>query len=88
MPGHVLNAGDTAVKRAGVLPALRELTVFEFKASNWIGNRAELLFPDWQRGEVGRKRVRRWRLLATRNVSEQTAASLGSGKGPHAESGG
>lgn len=49
VPGHVLNAGDTAVKRAGVLPALRELTVFEFKASNWIGNRAELLFPDWQR---------------------------------------
>lgn len=34
----------TAVKRAGVLPALRDLTVLEFKASDWIGNWADLLF--------------------------------------------
>lgn len=32
----------TAVKRAGMIPALRELTIFEFKTSNWIKNRADV----------------------------------------------
>lgn len=43
-----------------MLPAVRELTAFEFKTSTWIGNRADItgffcfvLFV-WLGGEVGR----------------------------------
>ena len=41
VPGPVLNAGNSTVNRAGRLPALGRLTVFEFKASSWMGQRAE-----------------------------------------------
>lgn len=30
------------MKRAGLFPAVRELTVFEFKTSHWIANRADV----------------------------------------------
>lgn len=46
MPGHVLPAGGTAGNKAGMIPTLREVTIFEFKIHSWIGNRAESLFSD------------------------------------------
>lgn len=59
-PSHVLNAGDSTVKRAGLFPAVRELTIFEFKTSYWIANRADITvfwLARWGSGErvyVGR----------------------------------
>lgn len=47
VPGPVLNAGNSTADRAGRLSALGRLTVLEFKASSWIGQRAEWLLPHW-----------------------------------------